>query len=140
MEYIKCYFTKLGNIRPSIESIRSLREGGVLLRYFPQCSNLHFKRGFKKFQTNEFKSALCRFILLQNNYCYLGSNNLYEDKVNRKKTGISLPGRIKIAVPARQGINQISFKGSPNNLLTYKRQTGVRNAHFLRQHWKDDNN
>ena len=33
-------FRKLVNIRPPIDSIRSLREVGVLLRYFPQCSLL----------------------------------------------------------------------------------------------------
>ena len=38
IESIKCYFTKLGTIRPSIESIRSLREVGLFLRYFPQCA------------------------------------------------------------------------------------------------------
>ena len=37
IESIKCYFTKLGTVTPSIESIRLLREVGVLLRYFPQC-------------------------------------------------------------------------------------------------------
>ena len=41
IQSIKCSFTKLGTIWPSIESIRSSREVGVLLRCFPQCCTVN---------------------------------------------------------------------------------------------------